>query len=340
MILKRKITSGDQFQIEVFTIVVGGVLCFCFGYHLISKSFSLPYLQILEFIGGIFFCLFGIFILSRIFKYDSILIRDEKALIKSILGYQKKTFDLNEIRFWLEVEEEHKGSKWHELTIVTDTFRYKIVSSKYDNYRRIKEILTQYGTVDPDLLNTKNRRFNFYGALVYFGFSISSVLLTFHTVDTYGDNVEIKQLTSIDDVIIIRPKLVSSGKSGYHLLIKLKSFPKFKFDISGNFMKATDAEEFVADVKMGDTIGLDVLTEVYDSKLLGKSMPSFSDRSINYLEVQVYGLRAGSKKYLKLQNLNAAIKNDSKFGLWIFPILSIFFSCAGVYCIRSMPKKT
>jgi hypothetical protein len=326
-----KIKSDNSFLTYFITLLLGGLGMLWVCYYLTSGALKDPYPQIAGIILGGFFGLFGFLCLIAIYSLDSIYIYSDYLKVKSIFGNIKKTIYLDEIITWTEIEKETKYTKWTDLTIYTDRTKFKLSSSIYNNYQQLKSALVKEKTRDLQRQNNWFRRNNLYYAI---GFTILGGLFlytAYHFYLTKDNEIKYSELQTITDVITNKAEIEKGSKGSRSIRIKLKSYPTFSFDIAGNGYSATYASDYVANVKIGDTLNLDIMKDEYQMKLTKEKSLGFWDKTINYSFISVYGLRDKNNTYLNLTDYNNVHKSDTPIGIWVFGLAGLFVLGSGLY---------
>jgi len=121
----------------------------------------------------------------------------------------------------------------------------------------------------------------------------------------------------------------------------LDKYPDFNFDIEGTSYYAINLNRYLTKVKTGDTLFLDIKTDVYQKKLSKEKELSFSDKTVNYRKIYVYELKDKNRSYMALKDNN----NDrNEWGHYFWGIIGLFFIGCGVYLsfeksVKSLLKK-
>ena len=140
------------------------------------------------------------------------------------------------------------------------------------------------------------------------------------------DNRIIKsdELTQIKGTLANHPKIETAEQGSPWVSIKLKEYPEFKFDVSEIKYEAFKAKEFVNEIKLGDTISIDILSYDYNTKIKKDKSLRISEKLINYSFIEPYGLKANGKSYITLADLNKAW-TDNKSLSWVLYIAGTLF---------------
>ncbi len=326
-----KVKSDNSFVTYFLILLLGGLGMFWGCYALISEAISSPYPQLLDVSFGIFFGVLGFLSIIGIYHLDSILIYSDCVKVKSIFGNTKKTIFLDEITSWTEIEKENKHNRWTELTLYTERTKLKLSSSIYDNYPELRRTLVRGKRRDFDREKKWSNRNNLYYAI---GFAILGGVFLYLGYDCYATKdkeVIYSDLHTITDVITNKVEIQKRRKGSSWIRINLKSYPSFNFDIDGLAYSATYASEYVANVKVGDTLYVDIRKDDYQMKLTKEKPLGFWDKTINYSIIPVYELRDKNLTYLSLLGYNGEHKSDTSFGFWVYGLVGAFFFGTGIY---------
>lgn len=326
------IKSKTRFSFLII-LVIGGIGFCLISYYLISSSLEYEFVQITELIFGLFFGAFGLLSISVIWFLKKYEFDGEKLIVKSIFNTPKKAIYVKDIKSYNEIEKENKSGKWKDLTIFTDRHKETISSSNISNYYQLKSALTK-GLIRNEyserLWSYKvNKRFGI-------GFIIFGLLFSIGMLKVYSKkDIEIQpeQLTTLKATITKTPE-IERRKSSRWINLKLEEYPKFNFNISGIRFHASNSSAIVAEIKANDQIELDILKDTYEKKISQTKDLTFTDKTVNYNLITVYGLRNEGKTYLRLKKINHEHKKDySGIGFWIFLSLGIAIFSFGIYLI-------
>jgi hypothetical protein len=276
--------------------------------------------------------LFDLWLISRIFSFDSYIISSTKIKVISIFGYTKKVINIDDFISWSEIEKSNNRINWKELALSTSEFEIKINSSYYFNYEQMKDAVTR--GLEEDLSKTLvySRKINLFFSFFSFFIAILFFFFCYQSFNNY--NKEIKEFQLIEIVDQVENITISRGKSK-SLDIKLINNPSYQFEINSVSLSATYLNDFNANVKVGDTVFIKISNEIYKSKITKEKKPKFWDRSINYFFIEIFELRDKNQSYLNLADLNMKIKEDSKIGLFLFFGIALFFTIVGIYYLKS-----
>lgn len=326
-----KFKSDNSFLTSFLILLLGGLGFIWLSYYLTSAALSEPYPQIVGIILGGFFGLLGFLSIIAIYGFDSILIYSDHLKVKSIFGNTKKIIYLNDIVTWTEIDKENKYIQWTDLTLYTDRTKYKLTSSNYKNYPELKNAIVAGKTRDLQKQNAWFRRNNLYYA---FGFTILGGLFSYaayHFFLIRINDLKYSELQTIADVITNRAEIEVGSRGSRSIIIKLKSYPLFRFNIVGNGFSATHVSDYVANVKIGDTLNLDIKKDEYQMKLTKEKELGFWDKTVNYSLISVYGLRDKNYSYLTLADYNSEYKKDAPIGFVLLGFIGIFMLSGGLY---------
>jgi hypothetical protein len=146
--------------------------------------------------------------------------------------------------------------------------------------------------------------------------------------------IENTDLTKLTDIITNEVKLNNGGKGSKSILLNLKKYPEFKFQIIGNGFQAMNIDNFLNNVKQGDTISLHILTEDFNKKITKEKELTFYDKSVNYSFIHVLGVSDKNKTYLNIYDYNKESENDRPWDIWLYGLVGIFLIGRAIFLIR------
>ncbi len=336
MTVKQLAKSNNKFYSDVVLIILVALFSAVGCYYLFSFAVEKPNLQ-LEwiFFGGVV-GLFGLWILSKLFEFDTIEIYSGEVRIISIFGHTKKVIKRQEIVKWYEIEKSNQSMKWKVLTVLTDKEHFKVNSSFYHNYQEIKILLIENSQEDSTKQNKYQRKHELILSSFFFLLAFFLVFLTFSSIYSLNKEIHQSELETLKEMIVLDAS-IGKGK-GRSLNLKLKDFSEFEFTISGINFNAAKPEKFISEFKKGDTLDIDILREDYLTRFTKQKEPSFLDKSVNYYFVTFYGLRDKNNNYLTLKEINFESKKDKKIGIIIFPLLALGSLLFGAYFLLKSKK--
>ena len=153
-----------------------------------------------------------------------------------------------------------------------------------------------------------------YIAVFCFIISIS----IFREKDEYNDFVGIT-MTQIGDSEILIRRMKNESK----IIINSKEYPDFCFQIDDVYMKYMDSDNYVNNVKSGDTLTVMISKESYDKKIAKTKSLSFADKKVNYHLINICGLKHKNFELLSTEDCKNAKKSNSVFN-------TLFFSAFGI----------
>ena len=337
---QKIIKSENSFLTYLLTLCFGGLTLCSFSYYIISISIKTPYPQIFGLLLGSILGIIGLLCFVKIYKLDSLIIYSDRIIIKSFFRNTKKVIYLNQITTWIEIEKENKYSKWKELTIFTNQTKYKLHSGIYNNYSQLKNIITK--GVKRNLIIENNWYYKQKTFLALM-FSLIGTLFIFGSFKLYFDKfkeIQKNEIQTINDIITNKVRITKESLYSRSIKIKLKSYPNFLFEISGNAYRATNSIEYVTNVSIGDSLKIKIMKDEYQKKISRKSKLNFSDKTINYSIISVLGLADKKHTYLSISNYNLENKNESPIATWLFGILGLFILSVGIYLLtRKKPSR-
>ena len=170
-------------------------------------------------------------------------------------------------------------------------------------------------------------------AWVWLILTLLASYIAFRYYTRNDDGVAESDLTALTDILTSEVKIVSGPKGAKSIDIRLKKHPGFDFEIDGLAFQATHSDNFINQVKTGDTVSIDILTDDYEKKIAGRKPLTFWDKTVNYGFIPVYGLRHRGTGYLNVEEYNRASREDPPWA-WGF----ILFIVVGLYFFRTRKR--
>lgn len=329
-----KLKSDNSFGCYMFILVLGAVLSGSAGYWLSSTALQGPYPQVIELGLGLFFALFGVLCLAALFTFNTFYIYSDRVEISSTFGLVRKTVYLRDIVTYTEIEKQNKHGKWTDLTIYTDRTSFKIPSNGYNNYFELRSALTAKVPRDKKREHSWHKTNNTMTGIVFIVMSLFAFYAGWHFYIAKDEPIHPSDIVIVSGIITNEVKIDKGSKGSRSIKIKLQPYPDFDFKISGIAYGATYSADYVAHVKTGDTLYVDILCHEYETKIIREKPIGFWERSINYRFISVYGLCDTHRCYLSTSDYNNHHQSDSSLGLLFFAALGVVFLVVGLYNIK------
>lgn len=311
-------------------------ICFLF---LLRDVFKDRYVNLPLLLFDLIFIVLAIVGLAGMLRFDKILIEADQLYIYSMFGRKKADMHLPAITSWAETELESKGSVIRSFTIFDGASKYTFKSSYYKNYDTLKAAITPYGFQDHErAAKLKAASLRRTGILIL---TLSLLLIAGGLCFYVYQSKEVlpEQVATIGDAVANTPEIDVGSKGGKSMRIRLQHYPDFVFKVSGNTYKAMDAQGYVANVQVGDSIFITLDKGVYERKFLHVAPLTFMDKYWDYSSVKLYGLRTGSRSFLSLEGYNRGGK--SLFGPLVICLFGgVWAGLGGLMIRRGNQQKT
>lgn len=148
-----------------------------------------------------------------------------------------------------------------------------------------------------------------------------------------------QDITTLRQIVTNEIKIDTPAKGGSSIKLSLKEYPNFDFQINGIAFSATNTSNLISNVKIGDTILVDIKTDEYKKKLTKEKPLGFFDKTLNYKFINIYGLRDKTKTYLTLSDYNAERKTEAPWVFWISLLTGLGFLTYTLYATIQLKKK-
>ncbi len=319
------IKSINTFWFLGSILLIGAALFSFVGCLLITDAFSLKYIQIGSLLFGSISILAAAYTFYLLWNFDTLHIYYDRLIIKSMLGYTKRTILLKDITAWAETEKEDKGKILYTLTIYTDRTSYKIYSILYANYASIRDILTSAAKRSLEKQRAIYRQNKKWSSFFLFVIAATCLYATSYFYSHKNDAITPSDLVLLMDEVSNTPEITKGAKGSRSIDIRLKKHSEFNFRLSGDSYRASSASSYVANVKLGDTVYVGILDSDYRMKIAKDTTLSFWEKSMGYNTIPVYDLSDTSRSYLDIADYNICHKESSEVPFWVF-------LCIGTAC--------
>jgi hypothetical protein len=145
----------------------------------------------------------------------------------------------------------------------------------------------------------------------------------------------------ISGTIINKAEVTSPAKGGDYVHIQLAEYPEYTFTISGISFKALYTQLYVENVKIGDTLYLEITKNDYVKKITKEDKNlTFSDKYVNYKSIQVYTLADKEYQYSTLDDYQLCQDANNHLGVILLSISGVIIIIYGIIQIRKSKKKS
>jgi intracellular septation protein A len=316
-------------------LIIGFIGTGLIAYYLINKSLSMRYYQIGGFIGGAIFGLFCLLSLISIFLIDNLKVFNDRLIIYSSLGFVKRTILFRDISKWTEIEKETKYTKWKDLIIYYADSQYKISSSAYKNYEKIKYNVTKGKRKDEIEIDKWLKRVSFRYSIFFILFGVLVLFGAYWLHNSRLDKKD-KNFIRIAGILDNKPEIKKGSKGSRYVQIILREYPEFKFSISGVAYSQMYASDYTKYVNQGDTIFVTVDELVASKKLFRTSTLEYLDKHYGWDRISVYGVSDTKRNYLSLDDYIYKDKNEGSILFWIFIFVGFGFIIYGLYKLNKI----
>ncbi len=309
-----------------------GIFCFMIAFRDVY-----PELLIIT-VGLIVFAI-GFALIYTLDPLDRLEIYKDRLEIKSMFGKNKLTIYRDEITAWTEVESNSKNISWLELTLYTQEKKYLISGNIYKNYEPIKEELIKGKERDVEIeIQIRKKRAKTLAAL-FISVGIIFLFIFFYQFMSKNKALTPADITTLKEVITSDVRITKGSKGSRSICLDLMHYPDFNFEINNTTFKATAADDFVANVRTGDTIEVEIATDEYQMKLTKEKELGFFDKTVNYRTIAIYGLRDKNRAYLLLAGYNTVKFSIKDFRFWMMGIFGLIALGAGVFFLRTGTRR-
>ncbi len=332
---KLLVKSKIDFSTRLLPILIipFGIFMLFVSQFFLRDILTQTYPQLINIIFGIITGTLGLFSIRSVFTRNWIyFIYNDQIILKSLLGNFEKSIPKKDIISWSEIKRKNKKSEWLDLVFFTEKKKYTISSYEFENYEKLKINITKDIPKDHAEIIDSNY-LKIITIVIFSFFGIVCFNICYEYFNNQSNPINDSHLIIIKDEITNKPKINKGSKGRRSIDIQLKSIPEFVFDISGETYHATYAKDYVKSVKIGDTIELKILKDIYEKKITKTKPLSFLEKSNRYSTIKVYELSFKEKKFLSIEDYNKAInKNEPLY--WFILILgffSFFVAIAGIF---------
>ena len=310
-----------------------GILFLVLGFLIIKECFEETYPHYFPLLIACCFCFLGLWLILKAFKTDVLFLYPNKLVIKSILGYHKKTierkniFECYEIAKSIRYHETNPNYEYNQLIIYTDKTEYKIRSDYYTGYPLIKKVLV----TDPKQRKANNKKGCFYyistvSYIFCFLLGIASLFGAYITYTSGYTSLSDKDIVKVTGTISNEIKVLETyGRGGGNTWISLifKEYPDLTFDISNSSFYTIERNGFLSEIKSKDTITLGVDKEQYHKIILKDYTLTFRGKISYSSTITVYSVSSKNKSFLTLKDYNEAEKRKTTYRMYFLLIFGL-----------------
>lgn len=180
--------------------------------------------------------------------------------------------------------------------------------------------------------SNKKRKFNAIMTLVL---GIISVYVSYRFNSGKDEKLTQKQLTNVKDVVTLIKDEIPLRKKNYpNVKINLKNYPDIDFKTRNETFMTTNKNLFFEEVKVGDTLTIDIKKEDYLTKISKNRKVDFSEEN-NVNSIWLVTLKDKKYNYLSLSQYNDEDQSNAVWGTWIFGIFGLLLIVAGIISLKT-----
>lgn len=332
-ILVTKKRIGQAILHCVLAALMLGMGCVLFY----SAFTGTEYVQLIPLLGGLFLCLAGVFLLMTLNRLVSYRLYEDRLEIISLSGELKQTVPLKTITSWSEVETKGRSQAKY-LTVNTGDGSFRINNRGIAaDYEKMKARITNDNN---RVARNVNRKAANIMAFIFLVIGVLCLAGSYGGYKQTQSEVRPQDLAAVGGEIINSVKIYSTGgrNSRDYIRIVLSQYPQFVFKIDYAAYRALRRHDYLESVHRFDSVYIDVLADDYLKKMAKEKPLTFFDKTVNYRDIAVYGLRDAHNSYLSLCDYNRLRMSDKRYYATAFMgLFSLLF--AGYVFVKNNKAK-
>ena len=286
---------------------------------------------------AIIFLIFAFICFYGLISVKSFYISKKEIIIKSFLGLKSKTINLDEIEYWTEIPKIDKYNKWFILSLFTKNGQeIKIASNFYNNFNKIKKEIIKNKKHNQKVQAQK--QINEIKKSSTIIMLIGVVFLFCAFIFFQITEINSSEIIVIGDIASNKIELIKGRKNSSKILIKIKNYPEFNFQISGASLRETYSQDLINDINVGDSIFLGISKVEYRKKLMKIDSLSLSDKYFHYEIIDVESVKSKTFEYLSLSDNNIGRKDNKYWGFAFLGIAGLIMLAIGLTMFNEYQK--
>ena len=327
-ILETEKHTGEAIFYFFLSIIPFSGCCF-FMYSGLTRG---EYPQLPAIFFGVVLGFAAVLIFISNYRLNTLKLYEDRLEIVSVFGNIKKTIWRDAITSWSEYVFKN-GTKY--LMIFTDKDKYRIKNTDFGDYDFLRETIIQG---KPQIAAQLNKTPLFLAGLLFMIMSLFILGIPFHDYLVKDDKINPREIITIAGIILNGPQTFHGrGADGSFIRIKLNEYQDFVFDVGHAAYRGANRRDYFVNVKRGDSLYLDILTDDYQKKLAKEKPLGFFDKTVNYEGIDVYGFRDSHTSYLTLDDYNNTDKLTSDF--YMESMIGLIFLVMSAMMIRAVYRQ-
>ncbi len=320
----------------VYLIAIIGSLLLSISFF--NKFNPNSYTDAINIIVAVLFLIFAIICIYGLISVKNYYISNQELIIKSFFGIKSITINNDEIEYWTEIPKNDKYNRWVILSLFTKVGKeIKISSNYYSNFNEVKNYLIKNKKRNQKVQAQKQIKEIKKSSIILMLFGVVFLFSAFMFFQI--KEINSSEISVIGDITSKKIELIIGRKHSRKILIKLKSFPEFNFQISGANLRETYSQDLINDINVGDSIFLGISKDDYRKKLMKIDSLSLSDKYFHYEIIHVESVKSKAFEYLSLSDNNIGRKDNKYWGFAFFMIPGLIMFVIGIKIFYEYLKK-
>jgi hypothetical protein len=298
VVAKSKTDPENKFLVPVGSLLI----LLCAGYFF-KRGFSVTYPQVVPISAGMSLLLLCINLISwYYYACENLYLYNDRLEIKTLYGYTKKVIFLNDITAYslnsqmLPTKKKGKFRIIDEFEIFTDKLSHKVEFDKQTNYSKLRNFLLK-GKYN--CKSSSKKSVNYFRSVLRLS-PLPFFLFFINTRIPNWDNremVKTEDITTLEGVLEDKPTLCKFKKGTNSITFHFKQFPGFNFQAEIGYNLNDVATVLSESADKGDTLTVQILSDVYLKKIERKKTLSLFEKTFFYPDISVYGLKYHNINY-------------------------------------------
>ncbi len=232
--------------------------------------------------------------------YKRLSIDNNRLTIANLLGWNTRSYHLENLQSFAEMEMKDKYFSWKEIHLIYPEETIRLSSMTYENYNQLVLLLKGDKKENTYEYLRKRKKSMWLSSAAYcIVFAIICLTILYYVPDTNPKKLSLEDLQEIEGVLSEEPEINGHKQySNQDASFVLKDFPETTFSLNRTNFYNSAYQDLEKKIHTGDTVYFAIEKDEYLTKLIKTKPLSFEQKHFESSIIEVYGIKDNKWIYL------------------------------------------